>query len=138
VRSSKAGFRNVVDPHSVVRHLEKNRNAKPLEIMPHYWYYMARNESRFWRKHLGFAASLKLMWHSFNGFLRHRLRLKARPESGEAILAGLWHGWLNRSGEYDPGFRMPAVPAAAVKLYSRRSALQPQDEAAGDKVLSRA
>jgi GT2 family glycosyltransferase len=138
-RSAKAGFRNVVDPNSTVRHPEKNRNARPLEIRPHYWYYMARNESRFWRKHLGFLGSLKLMWHSFNGFLRHRNRLKARPESDDAILAGLWHGWLNRCGEYDRGFRMPAIPALAVKLYSRRSALQPRGEiAAEDKVLSRA
>jgi GT2 family glycosyltransferase len=123
-RSAAAGFRNVVDPNSVVRHFEKNRNTKPLEIKPHYWYYMARNESRFWRKHLGLAGGLKLMWHSCNGFLRHRNRLKERPESQKAILAGLWHGWLNRGGEYDPAARMPALVAAVVESYSRRSALQ--------------
>ena len=125
-RSAAAGFRNVVDANSVVRHFEKNRNTKPLEIKPHYWYYMARNESRFWRKHLGLAGGWKLMWHSTNGFLRHRNRLKAKPESGRAILAGLWHGWLNRGGEYDPAARMPALVAAAVESYGRRGALQPR------------
>ena len=124
-RSAAAGFRNVVDPNTVVRHLEKNRNTRPLEIRPHYWYYMARNESRFWRKHLGVAASLKLAWHSFNGFLRHWNRLASRQDSREAILAGLWDGWRDRGGPYKPGTRMPTLPAAMVKLYSRRRALQP-------------
>ncbi|RZU42513.1 glycosyltransferase family 2 protein [Edaphobacter modestus] len=124
-RSSEAGFRNVVDTNSVVRHLEKNRNTKPLEIKPHYWYYMARNESRFWRKHLGLAGSLRLAWYSFNGFVRHRNRLTGTRESADAILAGLWDGWLNRGGPYHPGVQMPALPAALVNAYSRRRALQP-------------
>jgi GT2 family glycosyltransferase len=124
-RSTKAGFRNVVDPNSVVRHLEKNRNIKPLEIEPHYWYYMSRNESRFWRKHLGLAGSLRLAWNSFNGFLRHRNRLTRKPESAQAILAGLWDGWLDRGGPYHPGVQMPALPAAVVSAYSRRKTLQP-------------
>jgi GT2 family glycosyltransferase len=123
-RSAAAGFRNVVDANTVVRHFEKNRNTRPLEIRPHYWYYMARNESRFWRKHLGVAASLKLAWHSFNSFLLHWNRLASRQESREAILAGLWDGWRDRGGPYEPGTRMPMLPAAMVKLYSRRRALQ--------------
>lgn len=125
-RSAKAGFRNVVDHHSVVRHQEKNRNTKPLEIKPHYWYYMARNESRFWKKHLGRVGSLKPTWSSFNGFLRHRNRLQSRPESAKAILAGLWDGWMDRGGPYVPERRMPAPVAAMVQAYSRRSALQPR------------
>ena len=124
-RSAGAGFRNVVDPNTVVRHLEKNRDTMPLEIRPHYWYYMARNESRFWRKHLGIAGSLRLAWHSFNGFMRHWNRLASRQDSREAILAGLWDGWRDRGGPYHPGTRMPPLPAAMVKLYSRRRALQP-------------
>lgn len=127
-RSTKAGFRNVVDPHSVVRHLEKNRNTKPFEIKPHYWYYVARNESRFWRKHLGMAASMRLAWYSFNGFIRHRNRLATKPESSQAILAGLWDGWLNRGGPYHPGVQMPGLPAAFVNAYSRRKTLQPSEE----------
>ena len=124
-RSANAGFRNVVDPNSVVRHLEKNRNTKPLEIKPHYWYYMARNENRFWRKHLGWAGSMSLAWQSFNKFLRHLNGLSSKPESRDAILAGLWDGWLDREGPYRPGARMPALPAAVVRIYSRRRLLQP-------------
>jgi GT2 family glycosyltransferase len=133
-RSAAAGFRNVVDPNSVVRHREKNRNTKPLEIQPHYWYYMARNESRFWRKHLGLAGSLKLSWHSFNGFLRHHNRLASRRESRAAILAGLWDGWKGRGGSFAPAARMPAIPSAVVRLYSRRRALQPLRSWAGEEL----
>jgi GT2 family glycosyltransferase len=124
-RSVNAGFKNVVDPNSTVRHLEKNRNTRPLEIKPHYWYYMARNESRFWRKHLGLVGSMRLAWYSFQGFLRHWNRLGAKPESQDAILAGLWDGWWNRGGPYHPGVRMPWLPAALVRAYGRRNVLQP-------------
>lgn len=127
VRSANAGFRNVVDPNSVVRHLEKNHNKKPREIRPHYWYYMARNESRFWRKHLGLRGSLRLSWNSFNRFLRNRNRLSSKAEGGDAILAGLWDGWRDRGGPYNPNARMPALPAALVKIYSRRRSLQPTE-----------
>jgi GT2 family glycosyltransferase len=136
-RSVAAGFRNVVDSNSVVRHLEKNRNTKPLEIRPHYWYYMARNESRFWRKHLKLAGSFRLLWDSFNGFLRHRNRLGSRPESAQAILAGLWDGWRDQGGPYDPRARMPALPAAIVRLYSRRPALRSADNFAESGMLSK-
>ncbi len=132
-RSVAAGFRNVVDSNSVVRHFEKNRNTKPLEIKPHYWYYMARNESRFWKKHLGLSKSLKLTWYSCNGFLRHFNRLGSRPESQAAILAGLWDGWRDRSGPYNPKRRMPAIPSALVRLYSRRRSLQPSSSVPADE-----
>jgi GT2 family glycosyltransferase len=123
-RSLRAGYRNVVDWSSGVYHHEKNRNTNPLGMKPHYWYYIARNESRFWRKHLGLMKSLRISWGSFNGFLKHRNRCKANPVACEAILAGLWHGWLNKSGPYHPDYRMPRLPAAIVSLYSRRPALQ--------------
>jgi GT2 family glycosyltransferase len=126
VRSTQAGFRNVVDRNSVVHHLEKNRNTKPFEIKPHYWYYTARNESRFWRKHLGLSRSMRQTWYSFNGFLRHHNRLRSRPESAQAILAGLWDGWMNRGGPYHRGVKMPSIPTALVAFYSHRKALQPR------------
>jgi GT2 family glycosyltransferase len=124
-RSSGAGYRNVVDTASMVYHFEKNRNTKPFEIRPHYWYYMARNEGRFWRKHLGLVRGLKQTWTSSNAFLRHRNRVNSLPASSDAILAGLWHGWWNRGGPYHPSFRMPGVVAWMVKLYGRRASLQP-------------
>ena len=119
-RSIAAGFRNVVDERTTIRHREKNRNTNPAAIQPHYWYYMARNEPRFWRKHLGLRRSLGMTWTSLNAFLRHRRRCRTVPGTGDAILAGLWDGWLNRGGPYRPEARMPAPVAAVVKLYARR------------------
>lgn len=135
VRSTKAGFRNVVDPNSVVRHVEKNHNKKPLEIRPHYWYYMARNESLFWRKHLGRRGSVGLLWNSFNRFLRSHNRLAGKPESGDAILAGLWDGWRNVGGPYNPNARMPVLLATMVRIYGRRRALQPSERTAENSEL---
>lgn len=126
-RSLKAGYRNVVDWSSFVYHFEKNRNKNPMGMKPHYWYYVARNESRFWRKHLGLIGSLRNSWLSFNGFLRHRNRCRSNPVASDAILAGLWHGWLGKSGPYSPNYRMPWLPAAIVSIYSRRSALRGSD-----------
>jgi hypothetical protein len=91
-----------------------------LKMLPHYWYYMARNGSRFWRKHLGGWRSVGLMWAGFNSFLRHRSRCRSVPGTGDAILAGLWHGWLDRGGTYRPEFRMPRPVAGVVKVYARR------------------
>jgi GT2 family glycosyltransferase len=127
VRSLKAGYRNVVDWSSVVYHLEKDRETNPLGMMPHYWYYNARNARRFWRKHLGLWKSLGNSWESFNIFLRQRNRCKSNPVACNAILAGLWHGWLNKSGPYNHVYRMPLVPAAIVTLYSRRRVLRGVD-----------
>ncbi len=139
LRSAAAGYRNVIDARTTVRHLEKNRNTQPFEIKPHYWYYMARNESRFWRKHLGLWGSLRLRWYSFNGFMRHYNRLNAKEQSRNAILAGLWHGWLNRGGEYSSDFRMPNMLVACVKLYSQRPALRRfENVSQKEEVLSRA
>ncbi len=125
-RSLQAGFRNVVDENSIVRHVDKQYYLKPLGMKPYFWYYMARNESRFWRKHRGLFASRKMAWHSFNRFLRFVNRLDSRPDSQQAILAGLWHGWLDRSGPYRDGVRMPSLPSALVRIYSRRKSLQPK------------
>lgn len=133
VRSLQAGFRNVVDENSIVRHFDKAYNTTPQTISPHYWYYMARNESRFWRKHLGLLESRKMTWHSFNRFLRFMNRLESRPDSQQALLAGLWDGWLDRGGPYRPGVHMPSLPAVLVRLYSRRKSLQPKQRVSVNK-----
>jgi GT2 family glycosyltransferase len=128
VRSLKAGYRNVVEWSSVVYHLEKNRNSDPLGMKLHYWYYIARNESRFWRKHLSMSLGLRRSWWSFNGFLRHYDRCEARPAAREAILAGLWDGWLNKSGPYNPERRMPRAIAGIVRFYSRMRSPRTRDD----------
>src|ERR1035441_3627616 len=113
-RSSLAGYRNLVDEDSMVRHPEKSAKLNPSAIKPHWWYYMTRNECRFWRQHLGVSRALRPSWWAFNGMLRHLRRCKGNPDACDAMLAGLWHGWINRSGPYHSEFRMPRPLAAAI------------------------
>lgn len=49
VRASKAGYRNVIISDAIIFH--ESRIIKFEQIPQHYYYYMARNELRLWRKH---------------------------------------------------------------------------------------
>lgn len=118
-RSLAAGYRNVVDRTSIVRHHEKNRDRTPLAMKPHYWYYMARNESRFWRKHVGLPRSLRPTAGAFRRFLRNLYDCREQRPSTDSILAGLWDGWWDRGGPYRPTYAMPAPLAAIVRLLAR-------------------
>jgi GT2 family glycosyltransferase len=116
-RSSQAGYRNVVDRNSVVRHETKDPIATPWSMKPHWCYYTVRNECRFWRKHLGLIRAAKVLRWDLLRTLR-RLRLyKNYPEAADATLAGLWHGWTNRGGPYRPEYRMPKLLAAAIMRF---------------------
>lgn len=123
-RSIAAGYRNVVDRSSVIQHLEKNRQITPLEMKPHYWYYMARNESRFWRKHVGLLRSLRPTAGAFLRFAKNLNACKSKPRSTDAILAGLWHGWWDRGGPYEPTYRMPGPIAFLVWFLASRPRFQ--------------
>jgi GT2 family glycosyltransferase len=117
-RASQAGYRNVTDENSVIRHADKETNDKPLEIKPHWWYYNVRNECRFWRKHLKPVKALKVMKWDLHTTWVHIRRCQANKEATDAILAGLWHGWIGRWGAYRPEYRMPRPLAALVMRYA--------------------
>ncbi|MGD0829310.1 MAG: glycosyltransferase family 2 protein [Terracidiphilus sp.] len=118
LRSSQAGFRNIVDENHIVRHEEKNRNNNPLEMKPHYWYYWARNEYWFWRKHLGPIGALRRSWWAFDRMMRNLRACRENQDACNAILAGTWHGWINKKGAYRSEFRMPRLLAAVVWRYA--------------------
>jgi GT2 family glycosyltransferase len=117
LRSIKAGYRNAVDFGAVVYHKEKTLDAKYHELKPYYWYYMARNEIRFWKKHAGFRARLRPLWWQYGAQLRYLRELKA-AESRRAILAGLWDGWLGRTGIYREERRMPRIFGRIIEMHS--------------------
>jgi GT2 family glycosyltransferase len=121
-RSTLAGYRNLVAENCIIRHLWKHPTRNPFAIKPHVWYYLARNECRFWRKHMGVIRALRPCWWSFNGMLRNLLRCKGNPNLTDAMLAGLWHGWINRDGPYHSEFRMPTPLAAAIWRYAMSKA----------------
>ncbi len=75
-RSSQAGFRNLWDENSMIRHAEKDAMLDPLAIKPHWWYYVGRNPILLWRKHLGPIRALRSCWWSFHSSLRLVVRCK--------------------------------------------------------------
>jgi GT2 family glycosyltransferase len=119
LRSIKAGFRNVVDFGSTIYHKEKTIDGRYHDLKPHYWYYMARNEIRFWKKHANFKARLKPLWWQYGGLLEYLKHPNVSDTSRQAILAGLWHGWLSRTGSYHRDIRMPRILGRLIELHSR-------------------
>ncbi len=120
LRSTRAGYRNVVDFGSVIYHKERCAGTRAHEMKSHYWYYMARNEVRFWKKHAGFKQRLRPLWWGYQEQLRNLNRLRGNESSRQAVLAGLWHGWLNKGGAYRASFRMPKYLASAIEFHSSR------------------
>jgi GT2 family glycosyltransferase len=120
MRSNKAGFLNKVDFDSTVLHSEKLPATHANDLKPHFWYYVARNEIRFWFKHVGPIKSLKPIYWSYQMQLRIFNRLNTNKLARQAVLAGLWDGWLGKRGPYHAGVHMPAIVAAAVRWHSRK------------------
>ena len=120
LRSIRAGYRNVVDFDAVIYHSEKFPGDRPHEIKPHYWYYLARNEIYFWKKHTSLRAGLRQLWWTYQAQLRILNRLRGNTLSRRALLAGLWDGWTGRTGAYSTDLHMPSLFARAVELHSSR------------------
>jgi GT2 family glycosyltransferase len=121
IRSLEVGFRNVIDWSSQILHANKNMHKRPETMTPHYWYYMARNELRTFRKYLGPIKGLQCSWWSVMKFLRLRTRCSGNPAASAAILAGLWHGCIHKEGPYSISLRAPRVIIWLADIYERRS-----------------
>ncbi len=121
LRSILAGYENRLDFDSVIYHKEKDAGTEAMTMKPHYWYYMARNEIRFWRKHTKARARLKAFWWTYRFNLRNLYLVRGNSISRQAILAGLWDGWLGRVGPYTAERRMPKAVARIAEWQSERS-----------------
>ena len=111
LRAIRAGFENRLDFGSVIYHKEKDAGTQAMQMKPYYWYYMARNEIRFWRKHARSLGKLKALWWTYRFNLGKLRSVRGNPESRRAILAGLWDGLLGRVGPYTASRSMPKVIA---------------------------
>jgi GT2 family glycosyltransferase len=120
LRSNEAGFRNAVDFNSTVSHSEKFPTDRPQDIKPHFWYYTARNEILFWRKHADLTGRLRPLWWAYQLQLKHLNLLNGAEAPRRAILSGIWDGWRNRGGRYHADSKMPRLIAHVVKMHSRR------------------
>jgi GT2 family glycosyltransferase len=125
VRSIQAGFRNTTDFQSVIYHTMNYSDGAttgtwPHESKPHFWYYMARNEIYFWKKHASTQKKLKALWWAYKQQLKELRRIPADAAALQrALLAGLWDGWRNRHGEWNSARQMPHPLAWAVSAHSK-------------------
>ena len=120
LRAILAGYHNRLDFNSVIYHKEKDSGTNAMEMKPYYWYYMARNEIRFWRKHAEFWGKLKTIWWTYKFNLRNLYLVRKNSIARQAILAGLWDGLLQRVGPYSPSRSMPKPIASFASWQSER------------------
>jgi GT2 family glycosyltransferase len=102
VRSARAGYRNVVVPDAVVRHWSGTPKTNPQSKPAHYYYYMARNEIFFYRKHTPLSGKVKLIWWAINRQFRRIETMTASAGLINAVYCGVGDGLLGRGGAYDP------------------------------------
>ena len=121
LRTILAGYQNRLDFNSVIYHKEKDSGTHATEMKPYYWYYMARNELRFWRKHAKSAGKLKAIWWTYRFNLNNLRLVRDNPPSRRAILAGLWDGLFGRVGPYTPSRHMPKLIAWFAERQSEMS-----------------
>ena len=131
LRAIRAGYTNRLDFDSVIYHKEKDSGVHAMDMKPYYWYYMARNEVRFWRKHTRSYLKLKALWWTYTFNLHNLGLLRGNVLSQRAVLAGLWDGWIGRTGPYASSRRMPSFFAELVERHSRVMRGNWVDQAAG-------
>jgi len=116
MRSNEAGFLNVVDMSATIYHSEKFPTDSPQNIRPHFWYYVARNEIRFWKKHAGCFSRLRPLWWAYKLQHIHLKLVQDAEASQQAIYAGIWDGWRNKTGSYSSNNRMPRLVMRVLKI----------------------
>ena len=95
---------------------ELYHRGKPSVREPHAYYYMNRNAILLWRKVAGRRGKLRAIADVTHRALRDLERFgKDHPRQAEAVLAGLWDGMLERTGQYIPTRRMPRPMELALR-----------------------
>lgn len=107
VRASKAGYRNVIVSDALIFH--ESRNVKFIHIPSHYYYYMARNELRLWRKHhLNQKGLIRkyIVWgiKKSIGFVQNH-----QEDALIATVDGVWNGLFGNKLSYDQRATSPKV-----------------------------
>ncbi len=131
LRAILGGYTNRVDFDAVVYHKEKDSRTQAMEMKPYYWYYMARNEVRFWRKHARSRRKMKALWWTYTFNLDNLRSLRGNVPSRRAVLAGLWDGWVGRTGPYTDSRHMPALLAKLLERHSEAIHAKWSDQARG-------
>ena len=107
VRCVRSGLRNVVVKEAVVRHWSGTPRTNPASKPPHYFYYMARNELLFMRKHLSPTRMARPVWWAVHRQIGQLRRLQD-PAFIDAVLLGLWDGLRGKGGAFDGSRHVPS------------------------------
>lgn len=109
IRSAQAGFRNVAVLETAIYHGSKQTREAPESIKPHYYYFYSRNELLMWRKFATGRKFLRAALWILQRQMRQIARMPANTAGIDAVLSGLWHGWRNIGGSYNPTRKMPRL-----------------------------
>jgi GT2 family glycosyltransferase len=110
LRVSKAGYYSETVFEAVVYHRDREDVfGEPGIKAPYISYYCTRNETIVWFRHSPFFAAVRRAYWILHKRLVRISMLKPEQHAAvtEALLAGVWDGWLRRSGIYDPTRRAP-------------------------------
>jgi len=105
IRSSRAGFRNVIVSDAVIYH--ESRNVKFDQIPAHYYYYMARNELRLWKKHYHNQKKIikrYLVWSIKKALILSR---SAQNYAVAATVDGVWNALIANKSSFDRRRKAP-------------------------------
>lgn len=111
LRAILQGYKNAVVLDAFIHH---EQNPHPRKA--HYYYYTQRNSILMTKKYVTFINFAKLIRWNLRLVKKHQERLKNHPELIRAAKLGIWHGWLNKGGEYSSNHRMPLVGLALVNI----------------------
>jgi GT2 family glycosyltransferase len=101
LRSLENGYLNRVIFNATVLHESPQHPRKP-----HYYYYTQRNATLMWRKYVSTILLLKLIRWNLQLARKSLASLKNNPETSFAMVLGIWHGWIGKSGAYSPDAKM--------------------------------
>lgn len=110
IRASKAGYCCETVFEAVVYHRDREDvGGAPGIKAPYISYYCTRNETIVWFRHSPVFAAIRRAYWILHAKLVRIGALNAEQHAAEidALLTGLWDGWLRRNGIYDPARRAP-------------------------------
>lgn len=107
IRSSKAGYQNVMVPSSRIFH---KKVPKAQSEKPHYYYYTARNEYFFWTKYTGWFKRISFLKNYISSNVKQAAlcRYYGLSECAEACFDGAWSALRGIYGPWDKNIKMPA------------------------------
>ena len=111
LRSIACGYRNAVVFDAAVWH-----ENPPHPRKPHYYYYTHRNSVAIVKKHATRLNTLRVIYWNLRLAKKQLNNSSINSTTKNSLKLGIWHGWLNKHGEYDKNERISAFGNSIVNL----------------------